>query len=149
MADYKQELGDIKNIPKNIDVAFITADFNSEYTNALEKETEELLQENHFRNIKKFRVPGAFEIPGMIERLLEKHSFELIYCFGVVIRGETTHYDYVCNETARWIMDASVRHRTPIIFGVLTCENTTQVQARINKNIAISGLNLLATTLDI
>lgn len=149
MANYKQELKDIKNIPKNIDVAFITADFNSEYTNALEKETEELLQENHFRNIKKFRVPGSFEIPAMIERLLEKKSFELIYCFGVIIRGETSHYDYVCSETARGIMDASIRHRTPIIFGILTCENTSQVKARINKSIAISGLNLLSASLEI
>ncbi len=149
MAEYTQELGNISNIPKNIDVAFITADFNNQYTDKMEEVAEELLHENHFRNIKKFRVPGAFEIPAMIERIMEKWTYDLIYCFGVVVRGSTTHYDYVCNETARGIMDASRKYPTPIIFGLLTCENFAQVEERINSNLAISGLNLLSTTLDI
>lgn len=149
MADYKQELRNISNIPKNINVAFITADFNSQYTNQMEEIAENVLTEHHFRNITKYRVPGAFEIPGMIERVIEKWSFDLVYCFGVVIRGATTHYDYVCNETARGIMDATRKYSTPIIFGLLTCENTKQVTERINENLAISGLNLLSSTLDI
>lgn len=72
MADYKQEVGDISNIPKNINIAFITGDFNKKYTDKLEEITESVLQEHHFRNITKYRVPGAFEIPGMIERIMEK-----------------------------------------------------------------------------
>ncbi|MDA9129358.1 6,7-dimethyl-8-ribityllumazine synthase [Candidatus Gracilibacteria bacterium] len=149
MAEYTQELKNISNIPKNIDVAFITADFNNQYTDKMEEVAETLLHENHFRNITKYRVPGAFEIPAMIERIMEKGTFDIIYCFGVVVRGATTHYDYVCNETARGIMDVSRKYKTPIIFGLLTCENFEQVEERINKNLAISGLNLLSTTLDI
>lgn len=149
MADYTQQLRNISNIPKNIDIAFITADFNSEFTDKMEEVAEKVLQEQHFRNITKYRVPGAFEIPGMIERIMEKWSFDLIYCFGVVIRGATTHYDYVCNETARGIMDATRKYKTPIIFGLLTCENKKQVEERINENLAISGLNLLSSSLDI
>ena len=149
MAEYIQELKSISHIPKNIDIAFITADFNNQYTDKMETIAEELLAENHFRNIKKYRVPGAFEIPAMIERIMEKWTFDLIYCFGVVVRGSTTHYDYVCNETARGIMDASRKYPTPIIFGLLTCENFEQVNERINQNLAISGLNLLSTTLEI
>jgi 6,7-dimethyl-8-ribityllumazine synthase len=71
MADYTQKLNSISNIPKNIKVAFITADFNSVYTNRLEDVTQNVLEENHFRDISKFRVPGAFEIPGMIERIMK------------------------------------------------------------------------------
>lgn len=149
MADYTQQLRNISNIPKNIDIAFITADFNSEFTDKMEEVAEKVLEEQHFRNITKYRVPGAFEIPGMIERIMEKWSFDLIYCFGVVIRGATTHYDYVCNETARGIMDATRKYHTPIIFGLLTCENKKQVEERINENLAISGLNLLSSSLDI
>ncbi|MCH8518789.1 6,7-dimethyl-8-ribityllumazine synthase [Candidatus Gracilibacteria bacterium] len=150
MAHYTQELISISHIPKNIRVAFISADFNKKYTDALEEITEEVLTENHFRNITKYRVPGAFEIPAMIERVVAKGEVDLIYCFGVVIRGATTHYDYVCNEAARGIMEASVRHPdTPIIFGLLTCENIEQVEERINKNLAISGLNLLAACKEI
>lgn len=149
MAEYKQELGSIAHIPKNIEVAFITADFNSQYTDKMEQVGQEFLESQHFRNITKFRVPGAFEIPGMIERIMEKWTYDLIYCFGVVVRWATTHYDYVCNETARGIMDATRKHKTPIIFGILTCEDTKQVEERINENLAISWLNLLESTLSI
>jgi 6,7-dimethyl-8-ribityllumazine synthase len=72
MAHYIQELRSIAHIPKNIKVAFITADFNKEYTDKLEEVTEEVLQEHHFRHITKYRVPGAFEIPAMIERVITK-----------------------------------------------------------------------------
>ena len=145
MADHKQELKSISHIPKNIRVAFITADFNKEYTDKLEEITEETLQEHHFRNITKYRVPGAFEIPAMIERVIAKWEVDLIYCFWVVIRGASTHYDYVCNATARGIMNASVQHpEIPIIFWLLSYENVEQVEEHINQNLAISGLNLLA-----
>lgn len=149
MADYTQKLNSISNIPKNIKVAFITADFNSVYTNRLEDVTQNVLEENHFRDISKFRVPGAFEIPGMIERIMKHWNYDLVYCFWVVIRWATSHYDYVCNETARWIMNATVKYSTPIIFGLLTCENKEQVEERINLNLAISGLNLLSASLDV
>lgn len=149
MADYTQELREISNVPKNINIAFITGDFNKKYTDEMEEVTQQFLLENHFRNITKYRVPWAFEIPGMIERIMEKWTFDLIYCFWVVIRGATTHYDYVCNETARGIMDATRKYSTPIIFWILTCENEKQVQERINNNLAISWLNLLSTSLNI
>ena len=72
MANYTQELRSISHIPKNIRVAFITADFNKEYTDKLEEVTEQVLHEHHFRQITRYRVPGAFEIPAMIERVIEK-----------------------------------------------------------------------------
>lgn len=149
MSEYKQELKSISHIPKNIKIAFITADFNSKYTQQMEEVTEKYLQENHFRDIEKFCVPGAFEIPGMIARIIKEKPFDLIYCFGVVIRGDTTHYDYVCQETARGIMDMTLKYPTPIVFGLLTCENEKQVQQRINTHLAISGLNLLSETLKV
>lgn len=150
MANFTQELKNISHIPKNIQIAFISADFNKTYTDALEEVTQEVLTKHHFRNITKYRVPGAFEIPAMIERVIAKWEVDLIYCFWVVIRGATSHYDYVCNETARGIMEASIRYPDiPIIFWLLTCENTEQVKERINKNLAISGLNLLAACKEI
>ena len=76
MADYTQKLRDISHVPKNIEIAFITADFNSQYTDQIEEVTENFLQGEHFRNITKYRVPGAFEIPGMIQRVMEKKHFE-------------------------------------------------------------------------
>jgi len=149
MANYKQELWSISNIPKNIEIAYITADFNKNYTDQLEEITSNFLSEQHFRNITSYRVPGALEIPGMLKRVLELKKYDLVYCFGVVIRWETSHYDIVCNESARGFMNLSVTYETPIIFGVLTCENTKQVEARINNSLAISGLNLLSQSLNV
>lgn len=149
MSDYKQEKRNISNIPKNIKIAFITAEFNKEYTAQMEEIAQKYLEENHFHDIEKYYVPGAFEIPGMIARVIEEKPFDLIYCFGVVIRGDTDHYNYVCGETARGIMDMTMKHRTPIVFGLLTCENKKQVEERINDHLAISGLNLLSEILKV
>lgn len=149
MSDYKQEVKSISNIPKNIKIAFITAEFNKQHTQKMEEIAEKYLEDNHFRDIEKYYVPGAFEIPGMIARLIDEKPFDLIYCFGVVIRGDTSHYDYVCWETARGIMDMTLKHRTPIVFWVLTCDDTKQVEARINTDLTISGLNLLSESLKV
>jgi 6,7-dimethyl-8-ribityllumazine synthase len=147
MSDYQSELNNTGNIPKNIKIAIITADFNKKHTLKMQQITETFLKENHFRDIQNFSVPGAFELPAMIPRVLEKEPFDLVYCFGVVIRGDTDHYDYVCGETACGIMDMTLQHRTPIVFGLLTCDTEKQVEERINQNFAISGLNLLSETL--
>jgi len=149
MSDYKQEEKNIGNIPKNIKIAFITSEFNKEYTEKMEEVTENYLAENHFRDIEKFYVPGAFEIPWMIQRVTQSKTFDLIYCFGVVIRGDTDHYDYVCGETARGIMDMTMKQNVPIVFWLLTCDTKKQVEERINTHLAISGLNLLSETLKV
>jgi len=149
MSQYTQEQKNTWNIPKNIKIAFITSEFHKNYTEKMEEITEKYLEENHFRDIEKYYVPGAFEIPGMIGRLIDEKPFDLIYCFGVVIRWATSHYDYVCSETARGIMNMTLTHRTPIVFWLLTCETEKQVEERVNTNLAISGLNLLSETLKI
>ena len=147
MSDYNIEPRNITAIPKNIEIAFITADFNKEFTSEMEKVSEDYLTENYFKNISKFYVPGAFEIPAMLKRILENKKFDLIYCFGVIIRWETTHYEMVANESARWITDVILKYPTPVINGILTCENQQQVEARINTHTTISGLNLLSEVL--
>lgn len=143
------ELKKISNIPKNIKIAFITADFNKSHTKQLQEISQEFLEEQHFRNIIKYSVPGALEIPAMLQRIIGKWSYDLIYCFWVVIRWETSHYDIVCNESARGCMNVSLKYDTPIIFWVLTCENKKQVEERINNWLAIAGLNLLSQCLDV
>ena len=147
MSDYNIEPRNITAIPKNIEIAFITADFNKEYTSEMEQVAEDYLHKNYFKNISKFYVPGAFEIPAMLERILKDKKFDLIYCFGVVIRWGTTHYDMVAWESARGITDVSLKYKTPIINAILTCENQTQVEERINTNTTVSGLNLLSEVL--
>ena len=74
-------------------------------------------------------VPGAFEIPGAI-RAASAADYDGYVALGCVIRGETTHYDYVCGESARGLMDLSVAHGLAIGYGILTVENADQAWAR-------------------
>jgi 6,7-dimethyl-8-ribityllumazine synthase len=75
-------------------------------------------------------VPGAFELPLAALTLAETGRYAGIACLGAVIRGETSHYDYVCSEAARGIQDVMLRTGVPCGFGVLTVENMEQALAR-------------------
>ena len=77
-----------------------------------------------------FDVPGAYELPFAAQTVAETGRYDGVACLGAVIRGETTHYDYVCNEAARGIMDVQLRTGVPCAFGVLTVENMDQALAR-------------------
>jgi 6,7-dimethyl-8-ribityllumazine synthase len=77
-----------------------------------------------------FDVPGAFELPFAAQTIASTGRYDGVACLGAVIRGETTHYDYVCNESARGIMDVQLRTGVPCAFGVLTVENMDQALAR-------------------
>jgi 6,7-dimethyl-8-ribityllumazine synthase len=77
-----------------------------------------------------FEVPGAFELPPAALYLAQTGRYDGIACLGAVIRGETSHYDYVCTESARGIMDVQLRTGVPCAFGVLTVENLDQALAR-------------------
>ena len=75
-------------------------------------------------------VPGAFELPLAAKKLAEKGEYDALIAIGCVIRGETSHYDYVCSETARGLQLAQMDTGLPIIFCVLTCETQEQAMAR-------------------
>ncbi len=77
-----------------------------------------------------FDVPGAFELPLAASYAAGSGRFAGVACLGAVIRGETDHYDYVCAEAARGIMDVTLRTGVPCAFGLLTCETMDQALAR-------------------
>jgi 6,7-dimethyl-8-ribityllumazine synthase len=77
-----------------------------------------------------FDVPGAYELPLAAKYAAESGRYAAVVCVGAVIRGETSHYDYVCGESARGIMDVQLRTGVPCAFGVLTVENMDQALAR-------------------
>jgi len=77
-----------------------------------------------------FDVPGAYELPPAAKYLAESGRYDGVACLGAVIRGETSHYDYVCSEAARGIMDVQLRTGVPCAFGVLTVDSLDQALAR-------------------
>lgn len=78
-------------------------------------------------------VPGAFELPGVIAMSADCGRFDGAVALGCVIRGETSHYDYVCGESARGLMDLIVHRRQAIGNGILTCENQDQAWVRADR----------------
>jgi 6,7-dimethyl-8-ribityllumazine synthase len=81
-------------------------------------------------NVDVFEVPGAFELPLAARYCAESGRYAGVACVGVVIRGETDHYDFVCAEAARGIQDTSLETGVPCAFGVITCDNLEQALER-------------------
>jgi len=81
-------------------------------------------------DLKVVRVPGAWEIPAALEELAAPGGLHGLVALGVVIRGETPHFEFICTECARGVAAVSERHRVPVGFGVLTCETSEQAQER-------------------
>nr|WP_306298460.1 6,7-dimethyl-8-ribityllumazine synthase [Bacillus sp. EAC] len=84
-------------------------------------------------------VPGAFEIPLVAKKLADTKKYDAIITLGTVIRGATTHYDYVCNEVAKGVAAISLQTGVPVIFGVLTTENIEQAIERAGTKAGNKG----------
>ncbi|MEK6734043.1 MAG: 6,7-dimethyl-8-ribityllumazine synthase [Pseudomonadota bacterium] len=133
-------------------IAIIVSRFNEEITELMEKNALKRAAELGITP-KVYRVPGAIEIPIIAEKLSASKKFEAIITLGAVIRGETTHYDYVCNQLSYGCQKVALKHSLPVIFGVLTCETEAQAFDRIggkmgNKpkemiDVAVEMINLL------
>jgi 6,7-dimethyl-8-ribityllumazine synthase len=80
--------------------------------------------------IEVFRVPGAFELPLCALKTAESEKFDAIICLGVIIRGDTPHFEYISGECARGIGEAALKTGVPVLFGVITADNMTQAMAR-------------------
>ncbi|MDA8016850.1 MAG: 6,7-dimethyl-8-ribityllumazine synthase [Thermoanaerobaculia bacterium] len=94
------------------------------------------------------RVPGAWEIPLALDELIEAHVSDALVALGVVIRGETPHFDYVCSEAARGCQDVSLRHRIPVGFGLLTTDDEAQAQARAGGSAGNKGAEAAAAAVE-
>ncbi len=92
-------------------------------------------------------VPGAFELP-VVCRWLADTDADAVIALGAVIRGSTTHYDHVCNQAARGILDASVQSGKPVSFGVLTCETLEQALERAGSKAGNKGADAALAALE-
>lgn len=110
-------------------IGVVTARFNSEVTEKLEAGALDYLESCEGIEVFAVRVPGAVEIPLACQALLEAGCAGVV-ALGAVIRGETSHYDYVCNSVERGITALMLQYNAPIGFGVLTTENEEQAMDR-------------------
>ena len=84
-------------------------------------------------------VPGAFEIPMVAKKMAESGQYDAVICLGTVIRGSTSHYDYVCNEVSKGVAQVGLSTGVPTIFGVLTTENIEQAIERAGTKAGNKG----------
>ena len=84
-------------------------------------------------------VPGAFEIPVMAKKMAESGKYDAVICLGAVIRGATSHYDYVCAEVSKGIASVSLETGVPVMFGVVTTDNIEQAIERAGTKAGNKG----------
>jgi 6,7-dimethyl-8-ribityllumazine synthase len=99
-------------------------------------------------NVTVIHVPGAFEIPLIAEKMAASGKYDALVCLGAVIRGDTPHFDYVCDAVTRGIGDAVRAHKIPIGFGVLTTNDVQQAMERAGMKDANKGYEALLTAVE-
>ncbi len=118
---------------KNKKIAIITAPFYQHIIDGLYLGAEKYLTENDYQ-ITRIDVPGALEIPLACQLLAQTEKYSAIIALGAVIRGETAHFDHVCEQSASGIMDVSLKFNLPIGNGIITVENEAQAIARSSND---------------
>ena len=93
-------------------------------------------------------VPGAFEIPVVAKKLACSKKYDAVICVGAVIRGDTSHYDYVCNEVSKGIASVSLETGVPVLFGVLTTENIEQAIERAGTKAGNKGYDCALSAIE-
>ncbi|MCR1836159.1 6,7-dimethyl-8-ribityllumazine synthase [Oceanobacillus caeni] len=93
-------------------------------------------------------VPGAFEIPLIADKMANQDKYDAVITLGTVIRGSTPHFDYVCNEAAKGVAQASVKSGKPVVFGVLTTETIEQAIERAGTKAGNKGAEAAVTAIE-
>lgn len=125
-------------------VALIVGVFNREITQNLQEGTIAQLVKRgvNKQDIHVYEVPGAIEIPLIAKRLAMQEKIESIITLGSVIRGDTSHYDVVCNMVSQGCMQVSLEHNIPVLLGVLTTENEEQAWDRLGGKHGHKGIEV-------
>lgn len=130
-----------KLVAKGIRVAIVAARFNEFITSKLVSGAMDGLRRHDVNedDVSVAWVPGAFEIPLAAARLAKSGKYDAVICLGAVIRGSTSHYDYVCNEVSKGIAAVSLETGVPVMFGILTTENIEQAIERAGTKAGNKG----------
>lgn len=132
-----------KLVSKNIKIGIVAARFNEFIVAKLVGGALDGLKRHDVADddIEIAWVPGAFEIPLIAEKMAASKKYDAVICLGAVIRGSTSHYDYVCNEVTKGIATVSLRSGIPVMFGVLTTDNLEQAIERAGSKVGNKGFD--------
>lgn len=130
-----------KVVSENIKIGIVAARFNEFITSKLLGGALDGLKRHNVNenDIDVAWVPGAFEIPLIAKKMSNSGKYDAVICLGAVIRGSTSHYDYVCNEVSKGIATVSMNSDIPVMFGVVTTENIEQAIERAGTKAGNKG----------
>jgi len=135
---------------RGIKIGIIVSRFNNFITDKLLNGALEGLKSHggEDNDVTVIRVPGAFEVPLVADRMAASGKYDALVCLGAVIRGDTPHFEYVSDAVTRGIGEAISKHRIPIGFGVLTTNNVEQAMERSGSKDANKGYEAALTAVE-
>ena len=139
-----------KLVAKGMKVGIVAARFNEFIVSKLLSGALDGLRRHDVKedDISVAWVPGAFEIPIAAQKMAGSGKYDAVICLGTVIRGSTSHYDYVCNEVSKGIAHVSMESQIPVLFGVLTTENIEQAIERAGTKAGNKGYDCALSAIE-
>lgn len=139
-----------KLVSENIKIGIVAARFNEFIVSKLLSGCEDGLLRHGVKpeDISVAWVPGAFEIPLVLSKMAESGKYDAVIALGAVIRGSTSHYDYVCSEVSKGIANVSLDSGVPVLFGVLTTENLEQAIERAGSKAGNKGYDCALSAIE-
>ena len=131
-------------VAKEVKIGIVAARFNEFITSKLLSGAQDALVRHDVKddNIDVAWVPGAFEIPLIADKMAKSGKYDAVICLGAVIRGNTSHYDYVCSEVSKGIAHVSLESGIPVMFGVVTTENIEHAIERAGTKSGNKGFDV-------
>ena len=129
-------------IVKNKKIAIVKADYYFELNSNLEKACKKTLLQNGIstENIKTFTAPGSWELPLIAQAVAKSGEFDAIITFGIIVKGDTYHFDMIANECARALMQLSLDYSIPVAIEVLAVNNLKQAEERASRDDKNKGI---------
>ena len=140
----------MKVVSEGMKVGIVAARFNEFIVSKLVAGAQDALVRHDVKeeDIDLAWVPGAFEIPLIASKMAKSGKYDAVIALGAVIRGSTTHYDYVCSEVSKGIANVSLNSDIPVMFGVITTENIEQAIERAGTKAGNKGYDCAVSAIE-
>ena len=132
---------------KNYHITVVMSEFNKIVTDGLLKGAKKAFSKNNGKKLTVIKVPGAFEIPATTKKVASQLNPDAIVTLGAIIKGETKHFDFICNAVALGIKNLNIALDVPVIFGVLTDDTMLQAENRSGGKHGNKGVEAAITAI--
>ena len=148
-AGFQYQLSPQPHLIESLKIGIVTSVWNSEITEKLKSGAEERLITSGIKNQNIFRlsVPGAFELPLGASKLFDTHHLDAVLCLGCVIKGDTPHFDFVCQGATEGIMRVGLDYKKPCVYGLITTFTEDQAWDRTGGKHGHKGMEAADTAL--